>query len=87
EIEHLIRWSITHISNTEIFLAFYTAFKVTFTEINIRGGSRGAGHAPCNPENVVLNLDVHLRTPTPPSEATQPSTPWASKTPKIVLET
>ncbi|KAJ0126689.1 Chitin synthase A [Fusarium oxysporum f. sp. albedinis] len=87
EIEHLIRCSIIHISKTEFFSAFYTAFKATFTESNIQGGFRGAGLALFNPENVISKLDVQLRTPTPPIEATQPSTPWASKTPKTVLET
>jgi len=86
EIEHLIRCSITHISKTEFFSALYTAFKATFTESNIRGGFRGAGLAPLNPETVISKLDVQLRTPTPPEEATQPSTPWASKTPKTVIE-
>jgi hypothetical protein len=31
-------------------------------------------------------MDVQLRTPTPPIEVTAPSTPWASRTPKTVLE-
>jgi hypothetical protein len=79
EIEHLIRCSITHISKTEFLPAFYTAFKATFTESNIRGGFRGAGIAPFDPENVISKLDVQLRTPTPPEEATQPSTPWGFK--------
>jgi hypothetical protein len=86
EIEHLIRCSITHISKTEFFSAFYTAFKATFTESNIRGGFRGAGIAPLNPENVISKLDVQLRTPTPPQEAVEPSTLWVSKTPKTAIE-
>ncbi|GKU10279.1 unnamed protein product, partial [Fusarium langsethiae] len=87
EIEHLIRCSVTHISKTEFFSAFYAAFKATFTESNIRGGFRGAGLAPFNPENVISKLDVQLRTPTPPEEAAEPSIPWASKTLKTVIET
>jgi hypothetical protein len=86
EIEHLIRCSITHISKTEFFSAFYAAFKATFTESNIRGGFRGAGLAPFNPENVISKLDVQLRTPTPPQEAVEPSTLWVSKTPKTAIE-
>ncbi|RYC78417.1 hypothetical protein BFJ63_vAg18709 [Fusarium oxysporum f. sp. narcissi] len=69
EIEHLIRCSITHISKSEFFPAFYAAFKATFTESNIRGGFRGAGFAPFDPENVISKLDVQLQTPTPPEEA------------------
>ncbi|KAK7592186.1 hypothetical protein V3481_006810 [Fusarium oxysporum f. sp. vasinfectum] len=82
EIEHLIRCSITHISKTEFFPAFYAAFQATFTESNIRGGFKGAGLAPFNPENVISKLDVQLRTPTPPEEVAESSTPWTSRTPK-----
>jgi hypothetical protein len=62
QIEHLIRCSITHISKTQFFDAFHAAFKATFTESNIRGGFKGAGLAPFNPENVISKLDVQLRT-------------------------
>jgi hypothetical protein len=86
EIEYLIRCSITHISKTEFFPAFYTAFKATFTESNIKGGFRGAGITPLDPETIISKLDVQLRTPTPPEEGTEPSTPWVSKTPKTVIE-
>jgi hypothetical protein len=58
QIEHLIRCSITYISKTEFFSAFYAAFQATFTESNIKGGFKGAGLAPFNPENVILKLDV-----------------------------
>jgi hypothetical protein len=54
QIEHLIRCSITHISKTEFFSAFsafYAAFQATFMESNIKGGFKGAGLAPFNPEN------------------------------------
>ncbi|KAM5515600.1 transposase [Fusarium oxysporum f. sp. phaseoli] len=86
EIERLIRCSITHISKTEFFPAFYAAHLATITESNILGGFRGAGLAPLDPENVISKMDVQLRTPTPPTEVTAPSTPWASRTPKTVLE-
>ncbi|KAF4969921.1 hypothetical protein FSARC_2940 [Fusarium sarcochroum] len=86
EIEHLIRCSITHITKTEFFPAFHAAFQATFTEYNIRGGFRGAGLEPFDPENVISKLDVQLRTPTPADEVAEPSTPWISKTPKTALE-
>jgi hypothetical protein len=50
EIEHLMRRSITHITKTEFFPAFYTAHQANITESNIRGGFRGAGLAPFDPE-------------------------------------
>jgi regulator of replication initiation timing len=86
EIEHLIRRSITHISKTEFFPAFYAAFQATMTEENIKGGFRGAGLVPLDPESVLSKLDVQLQTPTPVEEGTGPSTPSVSKTPKTVLE-
>jgi hypothetical protein len=87
EIERLIRRSITHISKTDFFLAFYVAFQATITEKNIKGGFKGAGLAPFDPEYVISKLDVQLRTPTPPQEVIEPSTPWTSRTPKTILET
>jgi hypothetical protein len=86
EIEHLIRCSITHVSKTEFFPAFYAAYQATMTEQNIRSSFRGAGLVPLDPESVVSKLDVQLRTPTPVEEEAGPSTPWASKTPKTVRE-
>jgi hypothetical protein len=86
EIEHLIRCSITYISKTEFFLAFYTAFQVTFTESNIRGAFRGAGLYPLDPETVISKLDIQLQTPTPPKEGSEASSPWTSKTLKTVKE-
>jgi hypothetical protein len=86
EIEYLIRCSITYISKTEFFPAFYAAFQVTFTKSNISGAFRGAGLYPLNPETVILKLNIQLRTPTPPQEASQPTSPWVSRTPKTVRE-
>jgi hypothetical protein len=86
EIEHLIRCSITHVSKTEFFPAFYAAFQATMTEENIRAAFRGAGLIPIDPESIVSKLDIQLRTPTPAEEEVDPSTPWVSKTPKTVLE-
>jgi hypothetical protein len=86
EIERLIRCSITHISKTEFFPAFQAAHQAAITESNIKGGFRGAGLAPFDPENVISKLDVQLRTPTPPVEVTIPSTPWTARTPETVLE-
>jgi hypothetical protein len=87
QIDQLIRRYINHITKTEFFSAFCTAYQAAITESNIRGGFRGAGLAPFNPEHVISKLDIQLRTPTPPEEVTEPSTPWTLKTPKTILET
>ncbi|KAJ3454583.1 hypothetical protein MRS44_013183 [Fusarium solani] len=86
EIEQLIRCSITHVSKTEFFPAFYAAHEAAMTKSNIEGGFRGAGLVPLDPENVISKLDVQLRTPTPVEEEVSLPDPWVSKTPKTVLE-
>ena len=86
EIEHLIRCSITYVLKTKFFPAFYAAYQATMIERNIKAAFRGAGLVPLDPESVVSKLDVQLRTPTPAEEVASPTTPWASKTPKTVLE-
>ena len=86
EIEHLIRCSITHVSKTEFFSAFYAAHEAAMTRSNIEGGFRGAGLVPLDPESVISKLDVQLRTPTPAAEEVGLPDPWVSKTPKTVLE-
>jgi hypothetical protein len=86
QIEHLIRCNVDHVSKIEFFDAFYAAHKAAITESNIKGGFRGAGLAPFDPEYVVSKLDVQLRTPTPPEEAAEPSSPWTSKTPTTANE-
>jgi hypothetical protein len=58
EIEHLIRCSITHVSKTEFFPAFYAAFQATMTEENIRAAFRGAGLIHIDPESIVSKLDI-----------------------------
>jgi hypothetical protein len=84
EMEHLMRRSITHITKTEFFPAFYTAHQATFTESNIKGGCKGAGLIRFDPEHITLKLDIQLRTPTPPEESTGPAQPWTPKTPRTV---
>ncbi|KAJ3455303.1 hypothetical protein MRS44_013903 [Fusarium solani] len=71
---------------TEFFLAFYAAYQATMTTSNIKGGFRGAGLVPLDPESVISKLDVQLRTPTPAKEEASLPDPWASKTPKTILE-
>jgi hypothetical protein len=75
EIKHLKRRSINHISKTEFFPAFYAAHQATITESNIKGGLRGAGLIPFNPESIISKLNIQLRTPTPPEENTSRAQP------------
>jgi hypothetical protein len=63
-----------------------TPLKLLLQKAISGGVFRGAGLAPLDPETVISKLDVQLRTPTPPGEVSQPSTPWVSKTPKTATE-
>jgi hypothetical protein len=83
QIEDLIRNCINHITKVEFLPAFRAAFEASFTESNIRGGFRGAGLVPYDPEAVISKLDVKLRTPTPPVAE---DTPWESQTPRNTLQ-
>jgi hypothetical protein len=84
EINRLIRCSINHVSKTEFLPAFYAVHQATITESNIKGGFRGAGLVPFEPENVISKLDIQIRTPTPPEEDTGQAQPWTPKTPRTV---
>jgi hypothetical protein len=83
EIEKLIRAYITHVSKEDFFPAFVTAFRTTITESNIRSGFRATGLVLYDPDYVISQLDVRLRTPTP-----APTLPaiWEPKTPQNTLE-
>ena len=86
EIENLIRTHVTHITKVEFFTAFKNAFFASLGEENVRGGFRGAGLVPFNPDAVLSKLDVKLRTPTPPRPSSPTTTPWVSKTPQTAYE-
>jgi hypothetical protein len=85
EIEGLIRHHINHITKLEFLPAFKAAFTRSFTAANICSAFRGAGLVPLQPDVVLSQLDIQLRTPTPtlpvPAEA-----PWEARTPSNVRE-
>ena len=66
QINLFIRASINHITKFEFFIAYLAAHNKIFTKKNIKRGFRGAGISSWDPNSVILKLDVHLRTPTPP---------------------
>lgn len=86
QIEKFIRMHINHISKVEFLAAFQDAFYASFGEANIRGGFRGSGLVPFNPESVISRLNVKLRTPTPPAPPTADTNPWVCKTPQTSYE-
>ena len=58
---------ITYISKEDFLPAFQTAFRTAITESNIKGGFRGLGLVPFDPEYVISQLDIQPSNPTPPS--------------------
>ena len=81
QIEHLMRQQCTHITKEDFIPAFRAAFQVSLTESNIKGGFRGAGLVPFDPERVISTLDLKLRTPTPQNSRPNTAEPWTSQTP------
>ena len=86
EIEYLVRARITHITKEDFFPAFKKAFDATITESNIKGGFRGAGLVPMDPQNVLSKLDVKLVTPESSRPSSREAHPWVSKTPQNPIE-
>jgi hypothetical protein len=81
KLEDLIRAHITHITKLEFLVAFKSAHFKAITLENIKGGFRGSGLVPYNPQAVLSRLDVKLRTPTPTSPPLPEADPWVSQTP------
>jgi hypothetical protein len=68
QAENLIRNRITHITRAEFLPYFKAAFNAAITPSNIQGGFQGARLVPFDPQQVIMGLDVKLRTPSPPPE-------------------
>ena len=71
---------INHITKLEFLLVIKAAIEATFTSSNIKGGFRGTGLVPLDPEVLISKLDIRLRTPTPlPMDQTS----WEPKMPSV----
>lgn len=79
----LARNGILHVDKMTYLPAFREAINASITEQNIRRSFRGAGLVPFNPEAVLSNLTVPIRTPTPP---TTNNPAWEPKTPSNTVE-
>ena len=86
QIEGMIRASVTHITKEDFFPAFFAAHQAAMTCDNIRGGFRGAGLVPFDPEKVISQLDIQLKTPTPSNSRPGSAYTWVSKTPNNATE-
>src|SRR5882757_6029730 len=86
QIEHLMRQHCTHVTKEDFIPAFRVAFEDSLTESNIKGGFRGAGLVPFDPERVISALDLKLRTPTPQNSRPSTAQPWTSQTPSNLTQ-
>jgi hypothetical protein len=86
EVESLIRHHINHITKLEFLPAFKTAYDRSFTSANICSAFQGAGLVPLQPDAVLSKLDVQLqlRTPTPPAALAEAL--WQACTPSNMRE-
>ena len=80
EINKFSMASINHITKEDFLIAFKVAYFKAITADNIRGGFRGLGLIPHDPEAIISKLDIKLRTPTPTGSPSLES-PWTSQTP------
>jgi hypothetical protein len=74
---------INHITKLKFLPCFVVAFNAANTKNNILGGFRGTSLVPIDLEVVISQLNIRLRTPTPP---TIEDGPWQSQTPSNTLE-
>jgi predicted XRE-type DNA-binding protein len=86
EIEKLMRVQITYISKEDFFPAFYNAFRTALTESNIRGGFRGSGLVPYDPNYIISQLEVTIPASRPLTAGSLPS-PWVPSTPQNSTQT
>jgi hypothetical protein len=86
QIEDLVRSQVTHITKLDFLPAFQAAFQNSITEKNIKGGFRGTGIIPYDPESVLSRLDLKLRTPSPVDGGLELPDLWVPKTPNNPIE-
>jgi hypothetical protein len=85
QISQSICYGINHITKESFLPAFKAAYDKSITMSNIHAGFRATGLVPFEPDTVLSQLDVKLRTPTPEQEAPT-TTIWTAKTPSNSYE-
>ena len=86
QIDDLLKARLTHVAKEDFLSAFIKAFPLAMTPDNVQGGFRGAGLVPFNPDQVLQELDIILKTPTPPGTRPGTALPWAPQTPNNPTE-
>lgn len=81
-IEDKMRLGFNHIDKLDFLEAYPQARTAIFSSENIKSGFSATGLTPLNPDQVLSQLNIRLRTPTPPgSQSTDsvPKTPYNLK--------
>ncbi|ODM20017.1 hypothetical protein SI65_05003 [Aspergillus cristatus] len=74
-VEEKMRQRINHIDKLDFLSAYPQARKEAFKMDNIKNGFMAAGLVPYNPERVLTQLNIYLKTPTPPGSQSTNSDP------------
>jgi hypothetical protein len=77
-IEQRMRVGINHIDKLDFLTAFPQARAEAYKSTTIQSAFAAAGLVPYNPDRVISQLNIKLRTPTPPGSS---SSAWSPKTP------
>ena len=65
QVEGLIRLGVNHISKEEFLPAYLKAHYSSFSTKSIQAGFAATGLVPDDPDRVLSNLDLVVRTPSP----------------------
>jgi hypothetical protein len=82
-VEQRMRNGINHIDKLDFLAAYPTARAEAYKPVTIQNSFAAAGIWPYNPDRVLSQLDIQLRTPTPPSSR---SSAWAPETPHNIRQ-
>ena len=79
QINKFFTMSLNHITKDDFLVTFRAAYFKAITADNIKGGFRGTGLIPHDPEAILSKLNIKLRIPTP--TLIQYEEQWTSQTP------
>ena len=83
QVEGLMRLGVNHISKEEFLLAYLAVHNSSFSINNVQAGFAATGLVPDEPDRVLSQLDLVVRTPSP---VLSTESLWESKTPRTIRE-
>ena len=82
-VEQQMRVGVNHIDKLDFLAAYPQARMEAYKSSTIQNAFAAAGLAPYDPDRVISQLNVRLKTPTPPGSS---SSAWSPKTPHNLKE-